>query len=74
MDDIFVENIFLKTEWSSYLCLVGKHNFVKYFAGESKKENGATEKINNLPMNIRLRSTILVNLRPSVGIQAMTSI
>ncbi|KAF3634753.1 putative CAP [Capsicum annuum] len=39
--------------------------------GEGKKDRGATEKNNNLPMNIRLRSAILMNLRPSVGIQAL---
>ncbi|XP_060197415.1 wax ester synthase/diacylglycerol acyltransferase 5-like isoform X3 [Lycium barbarum] len=39
--------------------------------GEGKKDKGATEKNNNLPKNIRLRSTILMNLRPSVGIQAL---
>ncbi|KAJ8528989.1 hypothetical protein K7X08_035824 [Anisodus acutangulus] len=39
--------------------------------GEGKKDKGATEKNNNLHKNIRLRSTILMNLRPSVGIQAL---
>ncbi|KAH0729518.1 hypothetical protein KY290_000640 [Solanum tuberosum] len=39
--------------------------------GEGKKDKGAIEKNNNLPKNIRLRSSILVNLRPSVGIQAL---
>ncbi|XAR62964.1 Long-chain-alcohol O-fatty-acyltransferase [Bertholletia excelsa] len=34
-------------------------------------EEGATERRNNLPKNIRLRSTLLVNLRPSAGIQAL---
>ncbi|XP_019229798.1 PREDICTED: O-acyltransferase WSD1-like isoform X2 [Nicotiana attenuata] len=38
---------------------------------EGKKDKGATEKNNNLPKNIRLRSTLLVNLRPSTGIQAL---
>ncbi|KAH0764791.1 hypothetical protein KY285_000662 [Solanum tuberosum] len=39
--------------------------------GEGKKDGGETEKTNNLPKNIRLRSTILMNLRPAVGIQAL---
>ncbi|XP_009630816.1 wax ester synthase/diacylglycerol acyltransferase 11-like [Nicotiana tomentosiformis] len=39
--------------------------------GEGKKNKGVTEKNNNLPKNIRLRSTLLVNLRPSTGIQAL---
>ncbi|XP_004228362.1 wax ester synthase/diacylglycerol acyltransferase 11-like [Solanum lycopersicum] len=39
--------------------------------GEGEKDRGKTEKNNNLPKNIRLRSTILMNLRPAVGIQAL---
>ncbi|KAF3677356.1 hypothetical protein FXO37_04858 [Capsicum annuum] len=37
---------------------------------EGKKDRGATEESNNLPMSIRLRSTnLMMNLRPSVGIE-----
>ncbi|XP_076955739.1 wax ester synthase/diacylglycerol acyltransferase 6-like [Bidens hawaiensis] len=40
--------------------------------GEGKKDLGATEKKNNLPKKkIRLRSNLLVNIRPSSGIQAL---
>ncbi|OIT34753.1 o-acyltransferase wsd1 [Nicotiana attenuata] len=39
--------------------------------GGDKKDKGATEKNNNLPKNIRLRSTLLINLRPRTGIQAL---
>ncbi|XP_071932758.1 wax ester synthase/diacylglycerol acyltransferase 11-like [Coffea arabica] len=38
---------------------------------EGKKDEGETQKRNNLPKNIRLRSTILINLRPSAGIQVL---
>ncbi|OVA00980.1 O-acyltransferase [Macleaya cordata] len=38
--------------------------------GEGKKDEEATEEKNNLPKDIRLRSNILVNIRPSKGIQA----
>ncbi|KAK9266828.1 hypothetical protein L1049_001652 [Liquidambar formosana] len=36
---------------------------------EDAKDGGATEKTDNLPKNIRLRSTVVFNLRPSAGIQ-----
>ncbi|KAF5811504.1 putative transferase [Helianthus annuus] len=40
--------------------------------GEGQKDEGATEKKNNLPKKkIRLRSTLLINIRPSSGIQAL---
>ncbi|XP_071716847.1 wax ester synthase/diacylglycerol acyltransferase 11-like [Rutidosis leptorrhynchoides] len=40
--------------------------------GNLKKDEGATEKKNNLPKkNIRLRSLLLINLTPSSGIQAL---
>ncbi|KAF3634763.1 hypothetical protein FXO38_24974 [Capsicum annuum] len=44
------------------------------FTSEDKKDRGAIEESNNLPMSIRLRSTNLINLRPSVGIEVKTSI
>ncbi|PSS24223.1 O-acyltransferase [Actinidia chinensis var. chinensis] len=34
-------------------------------------DKGATEKKSNLPKKIRLRSTLLINIRPSAGIQAL---
>ncbi|KAF9600835.1 hypothetical protein IFM89_013070 [Coptis chinensis] len=39
--------------------------------GEGKKDKGSTQKKNNLRKYIRLRATLLVNIRPSVGIQAL---
>ncbi|GAB4861592.1 hypothetical protein Ancab_036785 [Ancistrocladus abbreviatus] len=40
--------------------------------GENRNGNKATmTKKNNLPKNIRLRSTLLINLRPAAGIQAL---
>ncbi|XP_043706807.1 wax ester synthase/diacylglycerol acyltransferase 11-like [Telopea speciosissima] len=38
---------------------------------EKKRDEGATEKRNNLPKKIRLRAALLVNIRPSPGIQAL---
>ena len=37
-------------------------------AGEAEGEAVATQKKNNIPENIRLRATLLVNIRPSPGI------
>lgn len=37
-------------------------------AGEAKEDKGATQDQNNLPKNIRLRATLLMNIRPSPGI------
>ncbi|KAI3902890.1 hypothetical protein MKX01_040117 [Papaver californicum] len=42
------------------------------YGEDAKNDVGATEKRNNLPKNIRLRSTLLVNIRPSSGIQALS--
>ncbi|XP_010266526.1 PREDICTED: O-acyltransferase WSD1-like isoform X2 [Nelumbo nucifera] len=39
--------------------------------GESKMDEEATRKRNNLPKHIRLRAALLVNIRPSTGIQAL---
>ncbi|KAK1577795.1 hypothetical protein Q3G72_024872 [Acer saccharum] len=39
--------------------------------GESKIDKGASERNNNLPQNIRLRATFLMNIRPSPGIQEL---
>lgn len=39
--------------------------------GEKEKDESGTKKRNSLPERIRLRSTLLVNLRPSTGIQAL---
>ncbi|KAK6918217.1 O-acyltransferase WSD1, C-terminal [Dillenia turbinata] len=40
------------------------------YGEESKEDKGSTQHRNNLPKNIRLRSTLLINIRPSAGIQA----
>ena len=37
-------------------------------AGETKEDKGATQKKNNLPKNIRLRATLMMNIRPSPGL------
>ncbi|XP_059636114.1 wax ester synthase/diacylglycerol acyltransferase 11-like [Cornus florida] len=41
------------------------------YAELGKKDEGTTEKRNNLPKDIRLRSTLLINIRPSSGIQGL---
>ncbi|OMP02222.1 hypothetical protein COLO4_11274 [Corchorus olitorius] len=38
---------------------------------ETAKGSGAKQKPDNLPKNIRLRATVLVNVRPTAGIQAL---
>ncbi|KAL3743640.1 hypothetical protein ACJRO7_018845 [Eucalyptus globulus] len=40
---------------------------------ETKKRHGATKIRNDLPKNLRLRSTLLINLRPSIGIQGLAA-
>ncbi|PIA35712.1 hypothetical protein AQUCO_03500223v1 [Aquilegia coerulea] len=42
--------------------------------GEKENDKGSTEKRNNLPKNTRLRATLAVNIRPSIGIQAFSEI
>ncbi|XP_026420585.1 O-acyltransferase WSD1-like [Papaver somniferum] len=42
------------------------------YGEDTENDVGATENRNNLPKNIRLRSTLLVNIRPSSGIQALS--
>ncbi|KAI3416771.1 Diacylglycerol O-acyltransferase, partial [Psidium guajava] len=52
----------------------GLSRYLNWRYAETKKRHGATEFRNNLPKNIRLRSTLLINLRPSVGgIQALAA-
>ncbi|XP_062091404.1 wax ester synthase/diacylglycerol acyltransferase 11-like [Humulus lupulus] len=42
--------------------------------GEIRNDDqGTTEKQNNLPKNIRLRSVVLINLRPAAGIQELAN-
>ncbi|KAL5568354.1 hypothetical protein UlMin_024929 [Ulmus minor] len=41
------------------------------YATQNGKDEGTSKKINYLPKGIRLRATILVNLRPTIGIQAL---
>ncbi|XVF33168.1 hypothetical protein REPUB_Repub17cG0145300 [Reevesia pubescens] len=48
----------------------GLSRYINRICGGNKKDGGAIE-MNNLPMNIRLRSTLLINIRPSAGIQAL---
>ena len=36
---------------------------------ENKNDKGESEKKNNLPKNIRLRSILFINIRPSTGLQ-----
>ncbi|CAL8123720.1 unnamed protein product [Prunus armeniaca] len=39
--------------------------------GDDENKDSGAEKKNNLPENIRLRSTLLINIRPAAGIQAL---
>ncbi|XWS46233.1 hypothetical protein CRYUN_Cryun14cG0046900 [Craigia yunnanensis] len=48
----------------------GLSRYVNRICGGDKKDGGAIE-MDNLPKNIRLRSTLLINIRPSAGIQAL---
>ncbi|XP_021893046.1 O-acyltransferase WSD1-like [Carica papaya] len=49
----------------------GLSRYLNRIYGEGRKDGGETEKKNNLPKKIRLRSTLLVNIRASTGIQAL---
>ena len=40
-------------------------------AGEAEIDGGEKQRKSNLPKSIRLRATILVNQRPTVGIQVI---
>lgn len=40
-------------------------------AGEAEIDGGEKQKKSNLPKRVRLRATILVNVRPTVGIQVI---
>ncbi|KAF5196366.1 O-acyltransferase wsd1-like [Thalictrum thalictroides] len=42
--------------------------------GEKENDKGSTEERNNLPKSTRLRATLAVNIRSSVGIQAFSEI
>ncbi|XP_034709429.1 O-acyltransferase WSD1-like isoform X2 [Vitis riparia] len=50
--------------------LAGLSQYLNRRYGEAKGEAIATQKKNNIPENIRLRATLLVNIRPSPGIHA----
>ncbi|XP_019081272.1 wax ester synthase/diacylglycerol acyltransferase 5 isoform X2 [Vitis vinifera] len=50
--------------------LAGLSRYLNRRYGEAKEDKGATEEKNNLPKNIRLRATLLMNIRPSPGIHA----
>ncbi|XP_056174398.1 wax ester synthase/diacylglycerol acyltransferase 11-like [Syzygium oleosum] len=51
----------------------GLSRYLNWRYAETKKSHRATEIGNNLPKKIRLKSTLLINLRPSVGIQALAA-
>ncbi|KAK8630927.1 hypothetical protein V6N13_079698 [Hibiscus sabdariffa] len=48
----------------------GLSRYINRINGGQNKDGGATE-TNNIPKSIRLRSTLLVNIRPAPGIQAL---
>ncbi|XVE73712.1 hypothetical protein DITRI_Ditri11bG0140600 [Diplodiscus trichospermus] len=48
----------------------GLSRYINRIYGGNQKDDGAIE-MDNLPKNIRLRSTLLINIRPSAGIQAL---
>ncbi|KAJ9681199.1 hypothetical protein PVL29_020193 [Vitis rotundifolia] len=48
--------------------LAGLSRYLNRRYGETKEDKGATQKKNNLPKNIRLRATVIMNIRPSPGI------
>ena len=48
-----------------------QHVLLLHFAGDSKKDDESSKTKNNLPKKIRLRSTLLINLRPTAGIQVI---
>lgn len=51
--------------------LAGLSQYLNRRYGEAEGEAVATQKKNNIPENIRLRATLLVNIRPSPGIHAL---
>ncbi|XP_034709434.1 O-acyltransferase WSD1-like isoform X3 [Vitis riparia] len=51
--------------------LAGLSRYLNRRYGETKEDKGATEKKNNLPKNIRLRATLMMNIRPSPGLHAL---
>ncbi|RVW95492.1 O-acyltransferase WSD1 [Vitis vinifera] len=51
--------------------LAGLSRYLNRRYGEAKEDKGATEKKNNLPKNIRLRATLIMNVRPSSGIHGL---
>lgn len=54
-------------------CLIIFLEFILFCLGiENKNDVGETEKKNNLPKKIRLRSILFINIRPSQGIQVST--
>ncbi|CBI40536.3 unnamed protein product, partial [Vitis vinifera] len=51
--------------------LAGLSRYLNRRYGETKEDKGATQKKNNLPKNIRLRATLMMNIRPSPGLHAL---
>ncbi|KAM7275903.1 hypothetical protein ACFE04_017769 [Oxalis oulophora] len=49
----------------------GLSQYLNRIYGDGNKNDIPTEKQNNLPKKLRLRSTLLINIRPSAGIQAL---
>ncbi|KAJ4728114.1 O-acyltransferase WSD1-like protein [Melia azedarach] len=76
LDDIkFVKNAMNATinDVALGITQAGLSRYLNRIYGEGKEDEGQgrpTEIKNNLPKNMRLRSTLLINLRPSAGIQA----
>ncbi|KAF8379706.1 hypothetical protein HHK36_029150 [Tetracentron sinense] len=72
LDDIKLVKKAMNTTINDVVLAVTQSGLSRYLNrryGEGKKDKGATEKRNNLPKNICLRSTLLINMRPSAGIQ-----
>ncbi|MBA0757922.1 hypothetical protein Gotri_020965 [Gossypium trilobum] len=73
LDDIkFVKNAMNTTinDVAFGMTQAGLSRYINRICSENKKDGGATE-TNNLPKSIRLRSNLLVNIRPAPGIQAL---
>ncbi|MCL7043428.1 hypothetical protein MKW94_005014 [Papaver nudicaule] len=65
--DMTINDVLLGVTTGGLSCYLNRR-----YGEEKKNDQGATEKRNNLPKNIRLRSTLLVNMRPSSGIQVLS--
>ncbi|KAK8500387.1 hypothetical protein V6N13_028082 [Hibiscus sabdariffa] len=73
LDDIKLVKNAMKTTINDValgITQAGLSRYINRIYGEDKKDAGTMEK-DNLPKKIRLRSSLLINLRPSAGIQAL---